>query len=605
MNGYFIKKNKAIGGKTSGKPRIWLEGPEVSKAGLAPGDSYSVSVKGGSIHLRADPNGNRTVTAKPLPSNKITPVIDLSSKELLSLFEGMDAIRLIQKDGEVVISPLASEVRKKERRNSLKWKIDNNIPLKMGSISHGGGVLDHAIHKGVESTGIAVEMAFANEIRPELVAHSMRNNPVWSPDSIPLVAPMQELAFDEDAMAALPRVDILVGGLPCSGASVAGRAKRGTSMAEEHPEVGHLVVAALMIIGRVNPAFFILENVVPYSSSASAAILRNQLRDLGYTTHETTLRGSQFNAPEDRVRWCMVAATEGVNFSWDMIRFPEKQTITLSDYLDPFDPNDPAWSEMRGLKAKQVRDAAAGKGFRMQILTGDSSAVPTIGKGYAKIRSTEPKLQHPENPDLLRQFSPAEHARFKQIPEGLIEGMSATMAHELLGQSINHDNFVEAGRIAGQSAIDFAAGSEMVTLSDLSESIAQEMIDTAVRVVSEIRKPVRGVTYEGPISAVDLGVGMIIQDVGNSVGIIYKTNEVVSPEGRIPAVGDEISVTLNTGKERTVVWLNEPTPAVTADLEKRLHELGYPPIGSVEAPKVLVEPEEEIELGRPEYDFGF
>ena len=52
------------------------------------------------------------------------------------------------------------------------------------------------------------------------------------------------------------------------------------------------------------------------------------------------------------------------------------------------------------------------------------------------MRSTEPKLQHPTNPALLRQLTPAEHARVKGNAPILIEDMAATRAHEVLGQSV-------------------------------------------------------------------------------------------------------------------------------------------------------------------------
>lgn len=92
---------------------------------------------------------------------------------------------------------------------------------------------------------------------------------------------------------------------------------------------------------------------------------------------------------------------------------------------------------------------AQGKGFAMQIVTAFDTKCPTITKGYAKVRSTDPKLQHPSNPDLLRQFTAAEHARIKGIPERLVSGLSATLAHELLGQSICYEPFRAVGRLIG------------------------------------------------------------------------------------------------------------------------------------------------------------
>ena len=84
MRGYYIKNI----GQNRGRPRIWLQGSEVSRAGLRSGDSYSVHVTGGSIVLRADPNGDRVVSAKPAGSAETLPIIDINSQELLALFDG-------------------------------------------------------------------------------------------------------------------------------------------------------------------------------------------------------------------------------------------------------------------------------------------------------------------------------------------------------------------------------------------------------------------------------------------------------------------------------------------------------------------------------------
>ncbi|MDU4254574.1 DNA cytosine methyltransferase [Pseudomonas sp.] len=522
MRGYYIKETGKTIGSNRGKPRIWLQNNEIAGAGMAPGDRYDIHLKGGTVVLKANPDGSRVVSQKVGRDGVQNPVIDINSAELLALFDGMSSIRLVQRKGEIYLLPLASEIRKKERLNRLRRKVKSREPLKVGSLSHGGGLLSHAIHEGLMQAGLQSSTAFANEIRPELLDHSAQINSHWTEDTIALAAPMQELAFDEAAMRHIPRTEVMELGLPCSGASKAGRAKRGTSQPEDHPHVGHLVVAALIILAKANPAVVVFENVIPYASSASASILRNQLRDMGYDTHETILRGADFNALEHRDRWCMVAVTQGMHFDWSMLQLPEKQTITLSDVLDDIPADSPMWSEMAGLKAKQERDKAAGKGFMMQTFSGDDTKIGTLTKGYSKVRSTDPKIQHEENPNLLRQLTPAEHARIKQFPEYVIEGLSATLAHEMLGQSIVRDPLVAAAKLSGHAIQAFVneLGVLPATTDELSKLISLEMHDSASRVVGEIRQPLKGVIYEGPVTVNDLG--MVIQDIGNGIGILHK-----------------------------------------------------------------------------------
>lgn len=564
MRGYYVKNI----GLNRGKPRIWLQGGEVANAGLTPGARYDIHVNGGTVVLRANPDGSRVVSSKAKGEDAL-PIIDINSKELLALFDGMSAVRLVQREGEIYLLPLATELRKKERLTRLRRKIENGEPIKTGAVCFGGGILTHALHKGLEKGGIKSELAFAAEIRPELLQHAMKANSAWGKDTIPLAAPIQELAFDPAAMEHIPRIDIAELGLACSGASISGRAKRGTDKPEDHPEVGHLVVPALIILGKGNPAIIEFENVVPYASSASASILRNQLRDLGYDTYETIIAGSDFNAHEDRKRWVMVAVTKGLSFSWDMMQFPEKKESPLKDILDQVPVDDPMWSSMSGLKAKEARNAAEGNCFKMQVVSEDDTQVGTITKGYARVRSTDWKLAHPTTPNLLRQFTVSEHARLKQIPEGLIEGLAQTVAHEVLGQSVVYEPFVEIGRMIADTITNFAEGRAPQSMPELVEMIAAEFTDSASQVVSEIRKPMVGVVYEGPITVNDLG--MVVQNIGNGVGILHHRDTLKSDLIEDVKLGESVRIQYPSSRQAPrVTSLSETPPSISPELSKAM-----------------------------------
>lgn len=443
-------------GLNKGAPRVWLQGVQLAKAGFEPGCRYVVTVLDGEIRLELSSSGSRLVSRKRRGEREL-PVIDLNSREILALFEGMDAVRVVMDVGEVRVMPLASEVRRR-RRIATAWKtLSEGDALSMGSISHGGGILSHAIHSGLFREGIDARLRFANEIRDELLEHARQANDAWEPDTVSLSAPLQELVFDPRLMRSLPNVDILEAGLPCSGASVSGRAKRKLALPEDHPEVGHLVAPFIAAIAILNPLVVVLENVPQYENTASAAILRNMLRDMGYEVREYSLNGQDYGAIEDRTRYCLIGLTRGIQWS-EQPMVQKAAPPALSSVLEPFDTNDPRWSNMAGLKAKEVRDTEAGKGFKMQTYEASANRVGTITKGYAKVRSTDPKLRHPSNPDLLRQFTPVEHARMKQIPPRLVEGLSETVAHEVLGQSIIYKPFEEVGAMLARTLKRWMAG---------------------------------------------------------------------------------------------------------------------------------------------------
>jgi DNA (cytosine-5)-methyltransferase 1 len=125
----------------------------------------------------------------------------------------------------------------------------------------------------------------------------------------------------------------------------------------------------------------------------------------------------------------------------------------LADVLEVVPADSERWKTYDYLAVKETRDKASGKGFMRQLLTGEEDGCGVMGRGYAKARSTEPFIVAPHDPSLSRQMSPAEHARVKTIPESLIEGLSATTAHEVLGQSVIFSAFVAVGVLIAKTIL--------------------------------------------------------------------------------------------------------------------------------------------------------
>lgn len=438
-------------GTNSGKRRIWLQGTRLEDAGFQAAQRYTVLVNRAAkrVTLRLAPNGERQVSRKE-QTGRVLPVVDLTKAEVLSVFDGVDRLRVIFEDGTVHILPLATDLRKQARGERLREKLASGQPLDVGSVSTGVGALTQALHEGLEAGGIKSRLAFACDIEPDYLAQCEAANPVWNRDTTMIAAPLQELAYDTWALRQLS-CDILEAGIPCTAHSVAGRAKKGLPKPEDDAQVGHLVAPLLTLIAALNPAGIVVENVEQYLSSASFAILKNQLTEWGYSVHAEVLRGEDFNALEHRDRMVMVAVTEGIPFDFAQVVRPAPQPRKLAEALDDIPHDSPLYSEMAGLKAKEVRDREAGKGFRMQVFTGESDYIGTITRGYAKVRSTDPKIQHPTNTELLRQITTAEHARIKGFAPELVAGVSVTRGHELLGQAVLKAPFVATGRALAEA----------------------------------------------------------------------------------------------------------------------------------------------------------
>lgn len=436
-----------------GAPRIWFEGKQTSRAGFHSEQRYTIDVvhEKNMVALRISDTGERIVSKKNIKGVDV-PVIDINSKEILGMFDGMSAVRVIMNQNEIYILPLATEVRKRERIARLSHEINTSVSI--GSISHGGGVLSHAIHSGLKKAGIKSHLAFANDIDSDVLLHAQSSNDAWTDETQFINMPMQELAFDEYVSSKLSKVSILELGIPCAAHSVAARAKKREHVhPEDDPVFGHLAVAFLAIVAKVNPAAIILENVVPYMNSASMGIIRNQLSDMGYSVNTRVLKSADWNCLEARERMCMVAMTDGIDFNFEALQPPEKVVRTLSEILDDVPLDHASWSTMDYLKVKQERDAAKGNSFAMQIFDGSSTKISTLRKFYHKNGSSDPKIRHPQNPNLLRLVNQFEHARAKGIPASIVGDLSKTAAHELLGQSISYDPFLSVGEFVGDQLL--------------------------------------------------------------------------------------------------------------------------------------------------------
>lgn len=508
-------------GENRGAPRIYLDAAQASKAGFAPGDPYEVRVDDNRrVTVYACPDGSRRVVGREDKKTglKTKPVIDINSGELLKIFEGMDAVRMIVREKEVIFLPLASEIAKKERVDRLRTKLENDEPIDVASISHGLGILGKAIHDGLKEAGLKVRTRYINEIREDLAAHARLHNDSWCDETIPLIAPMQEIVQDEWLMKQLKRVEVFDFSLPCSGASRAGATKNKIEKMEDHEHVGHLVYSALVLITKFQPVALVGENVTSYANTASASILRKQLRDMGYDVHEAIVNGRDVGLLEDRERWCIVGVTKGIKFDFDQLYPPVTVVAKVGDILDGVPLDDPRWTANTGLKAKEARDIADGKGFRLPIVTPESEKVPTIRKGYQKKGSCDVQLQHPENPELARLFTGAEHLRIKGIDHRLFgEDASEAMIHQAAGQAVQPPVFTPIAKRLGQallSATPYERATREIAIEEvattLKEGIAYEPVPSVRAVMAKVQEKLQRDLFAEPEEHIEL------QSDGNS-----------------------------------------------------------------------------------------
>ncbi len=449
MNNQLYVAYRKIGLHKSRK-RLWLQGQSLEDAGFNIGAAFKVEVDTDQIRLVLDDSGTFKVSRKKQRNAMVQPLVDIINQAITDFFGHFERARItFYINGLIVITYHPIDKLIAQRLQAIKQAISQRV-VTIGSNAHGGGIMSTAIHDGLSDAGFRGDLLFAIEKEHKYLESSMRNSPIWSAGSLAI-----EGSMDEVETALLSSVVLYEAGLPCTGASLAGRAKNKLAFAEQHGSAGRLFYSFLSHIQRINPAIVILENVKQYANTVSLYVILDVLQGWGYQTDNAVrvLNGRHYGALENRERMFMICPTQGLEFDWDLMDKPVTGVSCVAEILDDIPGDSPMWSEMKGLKQKQINDKAKGHSFKMQIVDKSSVSTPVIGRGYSKVRSTEPKLLHPSDPNLLRQFTVNEHARLKTIPEYLVSDLSQKTAHEILGQSVIYKLVKTLGQVIGKSLL--------------------------------------------------------------------------------------------------------------------------------------------------------
>ena len=151
-------------GINKGKKRIWLEGQKLASQDIKPGMRFSLikdSRKKALVIVFVD-DGERMVSRRK-QKDAYLPVMDVRTDDIEAVFGQAERIRAVIRPDEIVITIHHREVAEKERFERLIQKLCNQEPLDVGSLAHGGGILDHALHTGLKMANVSSRLSFAVE----------------------------------------------------------------------------------------------------------------------------------------------------------------------------------------------------------------------------------------------------------------------------------------------------------------------------------------------------------------------------------------------------------------------------------------------------------
>lgn len=115
----------------------------------------------------------------------------------------------------------------------------------------------------------------------------------------------------------IPRVDVIIGGPPCQGFSIAGRAKLRSLSPEEREEIykrNYLYREFVRFVAAIKPLFFVMENV-PHLSSFADGVIAQEIREdfdaLGYRVYHELLDAADYGVPQTRRRLFFIGTRLG------------------------------------------------------------------------------------------------------------------------------------------------------------------------------------------------------------------------------------------------------------------------------------------------------
>lgn len=123
-------------------------------------------------------------------------------------------------------------------------------------------------------------------------------------------------------------VFIVFGGPPCQGFSTSNTKTRNN----DNPN-NHLFKEFVRFIEKINPKWFVLENVAgmaSFNGGKTVEQIKHLFKELGYKTNESVLYASDYGVPQHRNRFFMVGNRLGIDYLFPL---PSEKIFTVADAI--------------------------------------------------------------------------------------------------------------------------------------------------------------------------------------------------------------------------------------------------------------------------------
>lgn len=220
--------------------------------------------------------------------------------------------------------------------NNVRNSIDNSNSMKMVDLFCGAGGLS----LGFTQEGFV--SVLANDIQECCVDTYSHNHPETPYTNI-LLGDINEIIPNIVKLTDNQQIDIVVGGPPCQGFSIANRQRL-----IDDPR-NHLYKSYVEVVDEVRPSFFVMENVKGMLSVANQVV--EDFKKIGYTVSYKVLNAKDFGVPQNRERLIYIGNRINVD---NLTVF--KEIDVLADSISNYYLKDALYG-LKPLEALRIKNA--------------------------------------------------------------------------------------------------------------------------------------------------------------------------------------------------------------------------------------------------------
>ncbi len=312
---------------------------------------------------------------------------------------------------------------------------------------------------GAKMSKAKIKVIAANELDKEIAKsylHNHKNIPMIQGD----ISKVKKELFKYKA-------DMIIGGPPCQGFSMAGKRNRKSNFIDDPRN--YLFREYIDVVKHVDPKYILMENVPGISTMANGEILNeiiDNLVKMGYDVSWKILNAADFSVPQDRKRFILFGTKnkeiksidlfnklDSFRFKpttikdaiWDLYSnkkyIGELSILRDSDIItnnNPTNHSEKAIKLMSYIKQGENKDILKNMGF-------DIKSVHSGAYGRAKwsersktiiTRFDTPSSGRYIHPELNRTFTPREGARIQTFPDSINFLGTRTSIYKQIGNAV-------------------------------------------------------------------------------------------------------------------------------------------------------------------------